>query len=255
MSLLEKEDLIDEGLATITSRAKYFTINVEERIGPDYRKEQLFIELSCNHNFEIFVHDPRFFTLNYIPVAFPALQRTLLVNTTESHFYAMVMTEVDELDLAQDPCNQDKEYNFQVSQLISHQKVCCKATVYFTYFNLFYICPSKSVFQDNCIFQACISESVTKMLGCKPQWEPLASDTTLPPCTSVAEFRWEELFPNYCAFVLPEGVQWAEEQDFQHGDGRNWKTDRLHEALPLQGGNFQNTYLARQCSRCRSVLR
>ena len=122
VSLLEKEDLIDEGLATITSRAKYFTINVEERIGPDYRKEQLFIELSYNHNFEIFVHDPRFFTLNYIPVAFPALQRTLLVNTTESHFYAMVMTEVDELDLAQDPCNQDKEYNFKVSQLISHQK-------------------------------------------------------------------------------------------------------------------------------------
>ena len=76
------------------------------------------------------------------------------------------------------------------------------------------------------------------MLGCKPQWEPLASDTILPPCTSVAEFRYEALFPNYCAFVLPEGVQWAEEQDFQHGDGRNWKADRLHEALPLQGGNF-----------------
>ena len=107
---------------------------------------------------------------------------------------------------------------FQLIFTYVHQKVYCKTTV--------------------CIFQACISESVTKMLGCKPQWEPLASDTTLPPCTSVPEFRCEELFPNYCAFVLPEGVQWAEERDFQHGDGRNWKTDRLHEALPLQGGNF-----------------
>ena len=131
MSLLGREGLIEEGLAPSTSeRAKYFTINVGDRIGPDYEKEQLFVALK-NHLYEVFVHDPRFFTLNYIPVAFPALQRTLLVNTTESHFYAMVMTEVDELDLAQDTCNQDKEYNFQVSLLISHQKVYCKTTVYF----------------------------------------------------------------------------------------------------------------------------
>ena len=114
-SLHGRKDLIEEGLApTIESRAKYFTINVGHKIGPDYRKKQLFIEIFYNNNFDLFVHDPRFFTLNYIPVAFPALQRTVVVNKSESHFYTMVLTEVYELDLTQDPCNKDEKYDFQV---------------------------------------------------------------------------------------------------------------------------------------------
>ena len=115
VSILGRKDLIVEGFtSTILSRAKYFTINVGDKIGPDYRKKQLFIEIFYNNNFDLFVHDPRFFTLNYIPVAFPALQRTVVVNKSESHFYTMVLTEVYELDLTQDPCNKDEKYDFQV---------------------------------------------------------------------------------------------------------------------------------------------
>ena len=115
VSILGRKELIVEGFtSTILSRAKYFTINVGDKIGPDYRKEQLFIEIFYNNNFDLFVHDPRFFTLNYIPVAFPALQRTVVVNKSESHFYTMVLTEVYELDLTQDPCNKDEKYDFQV---------------------------------------------------------------------------------------------------------------------------------------------
>ena len=118
-SLLGRHDLIVEGLAPpISNRAKYFTINIGDRIGPDYRKEQLFLELFCmNDKYEVFVHDPRFFTMNWIPVAFPVKYRTLLVNKIESHFYSMVMTEVEELNLPQDPCNEDEKYNFQVFML------------------------------------------------------------------------------------------------------------------------------------------
>ena len=112
-SLLEREDLIVEGLTPfISSRSKYFTINVEDKIGPDYRKEQLFVELF--DDFDVFVHDPKFFTVNYIPVALPALQRTVRVNKFESHFYTLVMTEVYELELSQDPCNTNEKYDFQV---------------------------------------------------------------------------------------------------------------------------------------------
>ena len=115
VSILGRKDLIVEGFtSTILSRAKYFTINIGDKIGPDYRKKQLFIEIFYNNNFDLFVHDPRFFTLNYIPVAFPALQRTVVVNKSESHFYTMVLTEVYELDLTQDPCNKDEKYDFQV---------------------------------------------------------------------------------------------------------------------------------------------
>ena len=65
-SLLGREDLIVEGLAPhFSGRAKYFTINVGGKIGPDYQKDQLFLELYRNNGkYEIFVHEPRFFTLN-----------------------------------------------------------------------------------------------------------------------------------------------------------------------------------------------
>ena len=119
-SLLGREDLIVEGLSPVLSRrAKYFTINVGDRIGPDYSKEQLFIELYRNNaQYDIFVHDPRFFTLNYIPVAFPALFSTVTVNKYGSHYYPMISTEVEELNLPQDPCNEDEKYHFQVGHFV-----------------------------------------------------------------------------------------------------------------------------------------
>ena len=111
MSLLGREDLIVEGLApSISDRAKYFTINAGDRIGPDYQKDQLFVELN-SYFYEVFVHDPRFFTLNWIPVAFPALYRTIAGN---KYYYSLLLTEVEELNLPQDPCNEDEKYNFQV---------------------------------------------------------------------------------------------------------------------------------------------
>ena len=115
VSLLRREGLIVEGFVTATSRAKYFTINVEDRIGPDYHKEQLFVELySKSTSYEVFIHDPRFFTINWIPVAFPTLHRGIFPKQQPSHFYVMISTEVEELNLPQDPCDEDKKYNFQV---------------------------------------------------------------------------------------------------------------------------------------------
>ena len=120
-SLLGREDLIVEGLSPhFSGRAKYFTINVGGIIGPDYTKDQLFVELYRNNDkYDIFVHEPRFFTLNFIPVAFPALFRTVVVNSKlGSLFYPVILTEVEELDLPQDPCNKDVKYNFQVGHFV-----------------------------------------------------------------------------------------------------------------------------------------
>ena len=97
---------------------KYFTINFGNRVGPNFMEEQIFIELHINNNYDIFVHDPKFFTLNYIPTALPSLSRTIFLNKTVNHYYKMVMTEVEELDLTDDPCEKDEEYNFQVKAYI-----------------------------------------------------------------------------------------------------------------------------------------
>ena len=123
-SVLGREDLIVEGFAAKGRRAKYFTVNVGDKIGPDSHKDQLFLELFYNNDCDIYVHDPRFFTLSSIPEALPALKRQILVNKTESHFYTLEMTEVEELDIAEDPCNNAEEYNFQVCTYIDTYLQC-----------------------------------------------------------------------------------------------------------------------------------
>ena len=124
-SLLGRKGLVKEGLAMFVNQVlgkyftlKYFTINFGNRVGLNFMEEQIFIELHINNNYDIFVHDPKFFTLNYIPTALPSLFRTILVNETVNHYYKMVMTEVEELDLKDDPCEKDEEYNFQVKAYI-----------------------------------------------------------------------------------------------------------------------------------------
>ena len=113
VSLLGRGDSLVEGFIPVITRAKYVTINVGDRITPDYTKDQLYVELLKNHDYEIFVHDPKFFVVNWIPVAFPFVFQNI-VDKKVSHFNTMVMVEVEELDLPQDPCNPDEKYNFQV---------------------------------------------------------------------------------------------------------------------------------------------
>ena len=48
----------------------------------------------------------------------PFLFKALLMNETSNHYYQMVMTEMEELDLAQDPCVGDEQYDFKVSHVL-----------------------------------------------------------------------------------------------------------------------------------------
>ena len=142
----------------------------------NYDKDQMFIELPYTTNYEIFIHDPTFFTLNFIPVAIPKLYRGTLVNETKNYAYPMVMTEVQELDLPQDPCNMDKRYNFQVIPVFVYLNKAC--------------------------FQACVSKGITWKLSCQVKWEEQQSDTNLPPCTTVDQFRCKDSLFNLSLGLL-----------------------------------------------------
>ena len=107
-----------EGLTPIVYRAKYFTINMGDRITPNWKKDQIFFEFLNNNDFELHVHDPKFFALTWIPLTIPALTEIIFVNKTVKHYYPIVMAEVKELDVPQDPCNDDEEYDFQVGNMI-----------------------------------------------------------------------------------------------------------------------------------------
>ena len=52
-----------------------------------------------------------------MPAAVPNIWKALLMNETPSHYYQMLMTEVKELDMAQDPCINDETYDFQVDHI------------------------------------------------------------------------------------------------------------------------------------------
>ena len=114
VSLLGRKGSLVEGFIPVTTRAKYVTINVVDRITPDYKRHQLILELLYNHDYEVFIHDPKYFIVNWIPFAFPFFYQNINVNKTIKHFYATVMVDVEELNISDDPCNTDEDYNFQV---------------------------------------------------------------------------------------------------------------------------------------------
>ena len=117
-SLLGRGISFVEGFAPLANRAKYFTINIGDRITPNWKKDHIFFEFLYNNDFWFYVHDPKFFAMTWMPWATPALQESISVNKTANHYYPIVMTEVKELDLPQDPCNDGEEYNLQVDNLI-----------------------------------------------------------------------------------------------------------------------------------------
>ena len=115
---MRRHGLIVEGFASIIRQAKYFTVNIGGTVTSNYNEHQIFFELPLTTNYEILIHDHTFFTLNFIPVAIPKLYWGTLVNETKNYAYPMVMTEVQELDLPQDPCTVDNKYNFQVDYIV-----------------------------------------------------------------------------------------------------------------------------------------
>jgi hypothetical protein len=78
-------------------------------------QDQLSLFLNKTLLYNIYIHDPDYFLVNYNPVGLPSLYLT--INPTKSfNFYeTMVMTEHHEMNLPSDPCVEDTSYNFQAS--------------------------------------------------------------------------------------------------------------------------------------------
>ena len=88
------------------------TLQMDRRIGPDDGRDQLFLLLSYGFTYEVYIHDPDYFVTNTNPVGIPTLRLKIFPNQTFSHYYRLALTEVQELDLPEDPCNPDLGYNF-----------------------------------------------------------------------------------------------------------------------------------------------
>jgi hypothetical protein len=129
-SLLDLDNIWTEDF-TSTWNGRTYTLNIPKSIGPDDGKDQLFVAFGYNRNYKIFLHDPFYFALNENPMAFPSILLEIFPNETMSHFYRLALTEIEELDLPEDPCNPDRDYKFQ----------------------------------------ACIKESLSRQVGCRTKWD------------------------------------------------------------------------------------
>ena len=112
---------------TISWNGRTYTMNIPDKIGPNDMTDQLFItfdpKLDTN---KIFLHDPGFFIQNDNPNGIPSLNTRVHPKNSKSCFYRLGLTKVQELDVAEDPCNTDIDYNFLVSITCSQKIVQCR---------------------------------------------------------------------------------------------------------------------------------
>ena len=121
-SLLARESLLLEDFG-IPLYGRYYTFNTGRMMEPEDDHSQVFLTLSNNFVYEIFLHDPDFFMINESPIGLGSIKLTLNPNMTGKVYYRISLTEVEELNLADDPCNPDSEYNFKacINEYLSNE--------------------------------------------------------------------------------------------------------------------------------------
>ena len=106
-----KSFLINEDFAAFFF-GRYYTFKLETKLNTYKGKTQLFVSLYRNFTYQLFIYDPKFFVSSGSPTL-PTIQKTLNPNTTSSSLHFLKLTEVEELNTADDPCNDDPNYVFQ----------------------------------------------------------------------------------------------------------------------------------------------
>ena len=93
-----------------TTRQYTFKLNLT--IGTDGSQDQLFLVLFPKHVYTIFIFDPKYYLYSTNPVALPTIMTQFDTRTTPSQYYRLDMTEVNELNLPEDPCDAEADTNF-----------------------------------------------------------------------------------------------------------------------------------------------
>ena len=89
-------------------------------------EDQIYLLLSHSFTYYFLLHDPHFFFGLYNPSYPMARLAAVNPNLTKNFYHYLIMTEVEELDLHEDPCNPDPDYSQQtcLKQSLSSQVGC-----------------------------------------------------------------------------------------------------------------------------------
>ena len=88
-----------------------FTVRLPLKIGPDDDETQFFLFLAPAF-VNVMLHDPNFFIFNDNPYGLPTVTTVFDAATMFSHYHRIALSEIQEMDLPSDPCNNDQSYNF-----------------------------------------------------------------------------------------------------------------------------------------------
>ena len=105
---------------------KYYSLDFTFKISSSFQQDQIYFLLSQKFTYYFLLHDPNFFLGSYNPHYPMARVAAVNPNLTMNYYRYLTMTVVEELDLPEDPCNLDPDYNYEtcLKQSLSRQVGC-----------------------------------------------------------------------------------------------------------------------------------
>ena len=110
---------------------KTFTIDPNIKIGPIVGSDQILLLLNQTYVYHVFVHEKNFFLLSDNQLSFPSIHKKVIPKQSGNLFFKMSAIEHIELNVPDDPCEEDEEYKFAT----------------------------------------CVKESLAAEIGCRPSWD------------------------------------------------------------------------------------
>ena len=91
-----------------------YTLNITKKLQYDSLNDSLLrIKVDNTLDYYIFIHDLKYFYATSNPESeAPSVRKTVFANELPFYF-PFALTEVEELDVHHDRCNEDLEYNFK----------------------------------------------------------------------------------------------------------------------------------------------
>ena len=120
------EDIFTKDFTTAWD-GMHYSLDLNQRFGPDDSTDQLYILLDKRLTYSVALHDPRYFVVNTNPAGLPNVNLRLEPEIHKNNYYRLALTKVVHMNLPNDPCQTDPDYNFQacVKQALS-SKVGCR---------------------------------------------------------------------------------------------------------------------------------
>ena len=129
---------------TYSFMGRTYTLNITKNLRYDSLADSLLrIGLEPNLTYDIFIHDPKYFYATRNPESEAPSVRKAVDPAKLSYYYSFALTEVEELDVPKDRCNNDPDYNFRT----------------------------------------CVKESFSGKAGCKTKWDKFGHNNLQPCTT------------------------------------------------------------------------